>query len=205
MHVWPACLHLWEHSNTCYLQWFLDEIKKEPLVQLAGVHSHLGSTITQVCLGLCIYAPRLRAPGSSPAPSAGMLHGLLWLQSSHSSQLVSMLQVNIFRDAAVIMTDFVKEIRDQGFDIQYLNIGGGLGIDYYHRSASFGSIEVICSSLAQACAHCLDAAPLWGLLCSSWVAALTLTFCLVLPSAKCIPGCLAASRLGISTWLQQTL
>eukprot|EP00891_Asterochloris_glomerata_P008055 jgi/Astpho2/8055/fgenesh1_pm.00120_%23_4_t len=71
-----------------HLQWFLDEIKKEPLVQLAGVHSHLGSTITQV---------------------------------------------NIFRDAAVIMTDFVKEIRDQGFDIQYLNIGGGLGIDYHHR------------------------------------------------------------------------
>lgn len=49
-----------------------------------------------------------------------------------------MLQVNIFRDAAVIMTDFVKEIRDQGFDIQYLNIGGGLGIDYHHRSAPDG-------------------------------------------------------------------
>jgi diaminopimelate decarboxylase len=71
-----------------HLQWFLDEIKQEPLLQLAGVHSHLGSTITKV---------------------------------------------NIFRDAAVIMTRFVKQIREQGFDIKYLNIGGGLGIDYYHR------------------------------------------------------------------------
>lgn len=46
-----------------------------------------------------------------------------------------MPQVNIFRDAAVLMVDFVKHIREQGFDLQYLNIGGGLGIDYYHKSA----------------------------------------------------------------------
>lgn len=31
-----------------WLQWFLDEIKKEPLLNLVGVHSHLGSTITKV-------------------------------------------------------------------------------------------------------------------------------------------------------------
>jgi hypothetical protein len=30
------------------LQWFLDEIRKEPLIQLVGVHSHLGSTIKKV-------------------------------------------------------------------------------------------------------------------------------------------------------------
>ena len=30
------------------MQWFLDEIKAEPLVDLVGVHSHLGSTITKV-------------------------------------------------------------------------------------------------------------------------------------------------------------
>lgn len=75
LHLWPACLDLWEHlvcslakTNTCCLQWFLDEIKKEPLVQLAGVHSHLGSTITQVCLGLCIQGPGLHAPGSRSVP-----------------------------------------------------------------------------------------------------------------------------------------
>ena len=31
-----------------HAQWFLDEIKKQPTVQLVGVHSHLGSTITTV-------------------------------------------------------------------------------------------------------------------------------------------------------------
>ena len=43
------------------------------------------------------------------------------------------MQVDIFREAAVIMTNFIKEIRSQGFELQYLNIGGGLGIDYYRR------------------------------------------------------------------------
>lgn len=46
---------------------------------------------------------------------------------------VGYLQVNIFRDAAEIMVGFAQEIRSQGFDIRYLNIGGGLGIDYQHR------------------------------------------------------------------------
>lgn len=48
-------------------QWFLDEIRKDGnLVQLVGVHSHLGSTITKV---------------------------------------------EIFRDAALIMCDFIKQVR----------------------------------------------------------------------------------------------
>lgn len=42
-------------------------------------------------------------------------------------------KVNIFRDAAILMVDFIKEIRAQGFELQYLNIGGGLGIDYYRK------------------------------------------------------------------------
>ena len=69
-------------------QWFLDRVRQEPLLELAGVHSHLGSTITKV---------------------------------------------DIFRDAARIMIRFVEKIRAEGFDIKYLNIGGGLGIDYYRR------------------------------------------------------------------------
>lgn len=68
-----------------HLQWFLDQIKADSNLQLVGVHSHLGSTITKV---------------------------------------------NIFRDATLLMVDFIKEIRAQGFDLKYLNIGGGLGIDY---------------------------------------------------------------------------
>jgi diaminopimelate decarboxylase len=69
-----------------HLQWFLDAIKAAPAeLELVGVHSHLGSTITKV---------------------------------------------NIFRDAAVIMVEFCRQIAEQGFQMKYLNIGGGLGIDY---------------------------------------------------------------------------
>jgi diaminopimelate decarboxylase len=72
-----------------HLQWFLDEIRKDDdLLDLVGVHCHLGSTITKV---------------------------------------------NIFRDATLLMVDFIKEIRAQGFNLEYLNIGGGLGIDYYRK------------------------------------------------------------------------
>ncbi|BDA44624.1 Diaminopimelate decarboxylase [Coccomyxa sp. Obi] len=77
-----------------HLQWFLNRIRKEPLLELAGVHSHLGSTITKV---------------------------------------------DIFRDAAQIMIGFIKQIRAEGFDPKYLNIGGGLGIDYYRRGDAFPS------------------------------------------------------------------
>lgn len=43
--------------------------------------------------------------------------------------------MDIFRDAAGLMVDYIDQIRDQGFEISYLNIGGGLGIDYYHTGA----------------------------------------------------------------------
>lgn len=41
--------------------------------------------------------------------------------------------VGIFRDAATLMMEFVKQIRDEGFQLEYLNIGGGLGIDYERK------------------------------------------------------------------------
>ncbi|PWZ04212.1 putative diaminopimelate decarboxylase, chloroplastic [Zea mays] len=44
-------------------------------------------------------------------------------------------KVDIFRDAAVLMVNYVDEIRAQGFKLEYLNIGGGLGIDYHHTDA----------------------------------------------------------------------
>lgn len=43
--------------------------------------------------------------------------------------------MDIFRDAAVLMVDYIDKIRAQGFEVNYLNIGGGLGIDYYHSGA----------------------------------------------------------------------
>lgn len=42
-------------------------------------------------------------------------------------------EVTIFRDAAEKMVEYVDLIRKAGFDLQYLNIGGGLGIDYEHK------------------------------------------------------------------------
>lgn len=43
------------------------------------------------------------------------------------------MQVNIFRDATLLMVDFIKQIRAEGFDLKFLNIGGGLGIDYQKK------------------------------------------------------------------------
>jgi diaminopimelate decarboxylase len=48
--------------------------------------------------------------------------------------------VGIFRDAALLMLDFVKQIRGKGFELQYLNIGGGLGIDYERKLENSGII-----------------------------------------------------------------
>lgn len=33
------------------------------------------------------------------------------------------------------MVNYIDQIREQGFEMKYLNIGGGLGIDYYHKGA----------------------------------------------------------------------
>lgn len=38
--------------------------------------------------------------------------------------------VQVFHDAAVLMGDLTTTVRQQGFDMRYLNLGGGLGIDY---------------------------------------------------------------------------
>jgi len=38
--------------------------------------------------------------------------------------------VRVFHDAAVLMGDLTTTVRGQGFDLRYLNLGGGLGIDY---------------------------------------------------------------------------
>jgi len=51
----------------------------------------------------------------------------------HSHLGSTIKKVSIFKDAAEIMVGFVEEIKKQGFDLQYLNLGGGLGIDYEHK------------------------------------------------------------------------
>ncbi|KAK7245128.1 hypothetical protein RIF29_39963 [Crotalaria pallida] len=59
----------------------------------------------------------------------------LKLVGAHCHLGSTITKVDIFRDAAVIMVNYIDEIRAQGFEVDYLNIGGGLGIDYYHSGA----------------------------------------------------------------------
>ncbi|KAK4752099.1 hypothetical protein SAY87_020897 [Trapa incisa] len=56
----------------------------------------------------------------------------LKLVGAHCHLGSTITKVDIFRDAAVLMVNYIDIIREQGFEISYLNIGGGLGIDYYH-------------------------------------------------------------------------
>ncbi|KAJ6692721.1 DIAMINOPIMELATE DECARBOXYLASE 1 CHLOROPLASTIC-RELATED [Salix purpurea] len=59
----------------------------------------------------------------------------LKLVGAHCHLGSTITKVDIFRDAAVLMVNYIDEIRSQGFEVDYLNIGGGLGIDYYHSGA----------------------------------------------------------------------
>ncbi|KAH8510699.1 hypothetical protein Peur_052356 [Populus x canadensis] len=62
-------------------------------------------------------------------------HDELKLVGAHCHLGSTITKVDIFRDAAVLMVNYIDEIRAQGFEVDYLNIGGGLGIDYYHSGA----------------------------------------------------------------------
>ncbi|KAJ3686823.1 hypothetical protein LUZ61_015987 [Rhynchospora tenuis] len=57
------------------------------------------------------------------------------LVGAHCHLGSTITKVDIFRDAAVLMVKYIDEIRAQGFQVEYLNIGGGLGIDYHHAGA----------------------------------------------------------------------
>ncbi|RDX79095.1 Diaminopimelate decarboxylase 1, chloroplastic, partial [Mucuna pruriens] len=56
----------------------------------------------------------------------------LKLVGAHCHLGSTITKVDIFRDAAIIMVNYIDQIRAQGFEVDYLNIGGGLGIDYQH-------------------------------------------------------------------------
>lgn len=59
----------------------------------------------------------------------------LLLVGAHCHLGSTITKVDIFRDAALLMVQYIDQIRTKGFDIKYLNIGGGLGIDYHHAGA----------------------------------------------------------------------
>lgn len=64
-----------------------------------------------------------------------MIVFLICLINGRCCFFFTVFQVDIFRDAAVLMVNYIDKIRAQGFEVDYLNIGGGLGIDYYHTGA----------------------------------------------------------------------
>ncbi|RZC83450.1 hypothetical protein C5167_046239 [Papaver somniferum] len=57
------------------------------------------------------------------------------LVGAHCHLGSTITKVDIFRDAALLMVNYIDQIRAEGFELSYLNIGGGLGIDYYHAGA----------------------------------------------------------------------
>ncbi len=55
---------------------------------------------------------------------------LLRLVGLHCHLGSTIKDVQVFHDAAVLMGDLITAVREQGFELRYLNLGGGLGIDY---------------------------------------------------------------------------
>jgi len=55
---------------------------------------------------------------------------LLRLVGLHCHLGSTIKDVQVFHDAAVLMGDLTTTVRQQGFDLRYMNLGGGLGIDY---------------------------------------------------------------------------
>ncbi|CAK9139073.1 unnamed protein product, partial [Ilex paraguariensis] len=74
-------------------------------------------------------------------------------------------KVDIFKDAAVIMVTYVDQIRAQGFEIDYFNIGGGLGIDYYHTGAILPTPRDLIDTLVLFCTTFMQLA----LFCTTFV------------------------------------
>ncbi|MCJ7813711.1 diaminopimelate decarboxylase, partial [bacterium] len=81
-----------------HLNYFLKKIRSSDLLNLVGVHCHLGTTIKKI---------------------------------------------DVFRDAALFMIKVIEIIRNERFDIRYLNLGGGLGIDYERTESVPSQFDLI--------------------------------------------------------------
>eukprot|EP00271_Cylindrocystis_brebissonii_P011545 TRINITY_DN29396_c0_g1_i1.p1 TRINITY_DN29396_c0_g1~~TRINITY_DN29396_c0_g1_i1.p1 ORF type:complete len:520 (+),score=84.28 TRINITY_DN29396_c0_g1_i1:237-1796(+) len=57
------------------------------------------------------------------------------LVGTHCHLGSTITKVDVFRDAAALMVGYMDVIAEQGFNLRYLNIGGGLGIDYQRTGA----------------------------------------------------------------------
>lgn len=51
--------------------------------------------------------------------------------------------IGVYRDAARLMVELANRIRSAGFPLRYINIGGGLGIDYEESGTTPSPVELI--------------------------------------------------------------
>ncbi|HQE93033.1 MAG TPA: diaminopimelate decarboxylase [Anaerolineae bacterium] len=90
-----------------------------------------------------------------PYVATGMRDSKFGIRAEHLTEFLDRLQQNpllhlvglhchlgstikdmpVFHNAATLMRDLFVAIRTQGFALRYLNLGGGLGIDYEHTGA----------------------------------------------------------------------
>ncbi|KAJ8752063.1 hypothetical protein K2173_001090 [Erythroxylum novogranatense] len=69
------------------------------------------------------------------------IRGLDWMEFGRKGRRlrVEWTKVDIFQDVEDQMVKYIDRIREQGFEVDYLNIGGGLGIKCYHADAVLSS------------------------------------------------------------------
>jgi diaminopimelate decarboxylase len=77
---------------------FLDFIKASAMLNLVGIHYHLGSTIKEV---------------------------------------------QVFREATGSIARIIEAVRQDGWDLKFMNIGGGLGIDYEQGAGTPGPADLV--------------------------------------------------------------
>jgi diaminopimelate decarboxylase len=80
------------------LPWFLDFIRASAMLNLVGIHYHLGSTIKEV---------------------------------------------QVFREATGLIARIVESVRQDGWDLKFMNIGGGLGIEYEPGAGTPGPADLV--------------------------------------------------------------
>ena len=128
----------------------------------AGAHMR---TVGTLCAHHQRSLSRLHALQVHPYISTGMANSKFGIRNSHLDWFLSAIkgeplvnlvgahchlgstikEVSIFRDAADIMCGFIRDIDAEGFALQYLNFGGGLGVDYSHSGETYPSPR--CASL----------------------------------------------------------
>lgn len=66
---------------------------------------------------------------------------LLHLVGIHVHLGSTIENVEVFRQVSAVMAEYFQMMRERGYAVKYINIGGGLGIDYQHTHPDFAQPE----------------------------------------------------------------